>query len=74
MDKLSGLEEHAAVGGLSFRLARTDDLPKLVRMLADDTLGAQREVVSSPPVICYVEAFEANRGRPEQRAGRCSDR
>lgn len=59
MDKLSGLEENPAVGGLSFRLARTDDLSELVRMLADDKLGAQREVWSSPPVTGYVEAFEA---------------
>lgn len=46
-------------GTLTFRAARTDDLPELVRMLADDPLGARREVVSSPLAVGYSDAFAA---------------
>ncbi|MEM9224319.1 MAG: GNAT family N-acetyltransferase [Pseudomonadota bacterium] len=44
---------------LTFRTARRDDLPQIVRMLADDILGAGREVVSDPPAQEYFAAFEA---------------
>jgi GNAT superfamily N-acetyltransferase len=44
---------------LLFRPARQDDLPALVRMLADDPLGAQREVVSDPVDAAYAAAFAA---------------
>ena len=42
-----------------FRIARKDDLPELVLMLADDPLGAGREVSSSPVAAGYVGAFDA---------------
>lgn len=42
---------------VSFRLARNDDLSELVRMLADDPLGSQREAWSAPLCIGYGEAF-----------------
>lgn len=45
--------------GLTFRLAREDDLPELVRMLADDPLGARREVFSDPLAAGYTDAFAA---------------
>lgn len=44
---------------LSFRTARRNDLPELVRMLADDPLGAGREAFSSPLATGYIDAFAA---------------
>ena len=42
-----------------FRRATRDDVPALVRLLADDPLGAQREAVTSPLPESYYAAFEA---------------
>lgn len=42
-----------------FRLATRGDLDAIVRMLADDALGASRETWADPLPTCYVEAFEA---------------
>jgi GNAT superfamily N-acetyltransferase len=44
---------------LSFRRARPDDVPAIVRMLADDPLGAKRERYETPLPDSYVEAFRA---------------
>ena len=44
---------------LSFRRARPDDVPAIVRMLADDPLGAKRERYETPLPNSYVEAFRA---------------
>jgi len=41
-----------------FRLATRDDLPSIVRMLADDDLGSQREHYEDPLPESYVKAFE----------------
>jgi GNAT superfamily N-acetyltransferase len=41
-----------------FRLARRDDLPSIVRMLADDELGSQRERYEEPLPESYYAAFE----------------
>jgi GNAT superfamily N-acetyltransferase len=41
-----------------FRLAMRADLPSIVRMLADDELGSQRERVESPLSQSYYSAFE----------------
>src|SRR6266498_4774822 len=41
-----------------FRLATRADLPSIVRMLADDELGSQRERVESPLPESYYSAFE----------------
>jgi len=41
-----------------FREATIDDLPDIVRMLADDFLGAQRERYENPLPESYVRAFE----------------
>lgn len=41
-----------------FRLARRDDLPDIVRMLADDELGSQREKCEEPLPDSYYAAFE----------------
>lgn len=43
----------------TFRLARREDLPHLVRLLAADALGAERESAEEPLAGSYVEAFAA---------------
>ena len=44
--------------GVLFRLATRDDLPSIVRMLADDDLGSQREQYADPLPESYYSAFE----------------
>jgi GNAT superfamily N-acetyltransferase len=44
---------------LSFRRARSSDVPDIVRMLADDPLGARRERNETPLPDGYLRAFEA---------------
>ena len=44
---------------ISFRKARTADLPAIIRLLADDALGQSREIVSDTPDHHYLEAFAA---------------
>jgi ribosomal protein S18 acetylase RimI-like enzyme len=43
---------------LKFRQATQADLPEIVRMLADDFLGAKRERYENPLPESYVKAFE----------------
>ncbi|MGC2237226.1 MAG: GNAT family N-acetyltransferase [Pyrinomonadaceae bacterium] len=43
---------------LKFRQAKREDLPEIVRMLADDFLGATRERYENPLPESYVKAFE----------------
>ena len=43
---------------LRFRLARRADLPSIVRLLADDDLGSQRERNEDPLPESYYSAFE----------------
>ena len=45
-------------GDVLFRLATCDDLPSIVRMLADDDLGSQREQYEDPLPGSYYWAFE----------------
>jgi ribosomal protein S18 acetylase RimI-like enzyme len=42
---------------MDFRKAKIDDLPAIVRMLADDFLGAGRERLENPLPESYVLAF-----------------
>jgi GNAT superfamily N-acetyltransferase len=42
---------------LKFRPAAREDLPEIVRMLADDFLGAQREKNETPLPESYLRAF-----------------
>lgn len=49
-----------------FRRAQRADLPAIVAMLADDTLGRSREDASLPPNARYVAAFEAMDRDPNQ--------
>ena len=41
-----------------FRIARREDVPAIVRMLADDELGSQRESYKEPLPESYYAAFE----------------
>ena len=41
----------------NFRVASSDDLPAIVRLLADDFLGQQREDLSEPLNENYLKAF-----------------
>jgi GNAT superfamily N-acetyltransferase len=43
---------------LVFRLAKREDVPVIVCMLADDDLGSQREKVENPLPESYYSAFE----------------
>ncbi|MCF6138436.1 GNAT family N-acetyltransferase [Pseudalkalibacillus berkeleyi] len=44
---------------LTFRKASEQDLDTVIRMLADDVLGQQRERYETPLPDCYREAFQA---------------
>jgi GNAT superfamily N-acetyltransferase len=43
---------------IRFRLAKRADVPSIVRMLADDDLGSQRERYEDPLPEAYYSAFE----------------
>jgi GNAT superfamily N-acetyltransferase len=43
---------------IAMRPARREDLPSIVRMLADDTFGRERERVAEPLAAGYQEAFD----------------
>jgi len=51
---------------LTFRLAEEADLENIVHMLADDTLGAERENVSGPLSQQYILAFKKIQADPNQ--------
>jgi hypothetical protein len=44
---------------VTFRLAKREDLETIVRMLADDPLGAKGETSSLPLLGSHSSAFEA---------------
>ena len=46
------------------RLARREDVPSMVRLLADDQLGALRERVEDPVPEVYWQAFDVIEGDP----------
>lgn len=49
----------AAVSDISFRRAERRDVPAIVRLLADDRLGATRERIEEPLPDAYFRAFDA---------------
>jgi len=51
---------------VTFREATRDDVTRIVAMLADDVLGAQREDYADPLPACYYDAFEAVDRDPNQ--------
>lgn len=50
---------------LRFRTATAADLPAIVRLLADDALGATREVVADPLPADYGDAFAEIAASPD---------
>lgn len=51
---------------LVYRLAKKEDLPTIIRMLADDNLGATREKVDDELSVAYIEAFDRISSDPYQ--------
>ena len=49
---------------LLFREAKQSDLSTLIKMLADDKLGAQRETISNPVDQAYLNTFESINNDP----------
>ena len=49
-----------------FRRATVTDLPEIIKLLADDELGRQREELGPPPGSKYEEAFAAIDSDPNQ--------
>ena len=49
---------------MKFRPATADDLHAVVKLLADDVLGATRERLEDPLPAPYTEAFKAIDGQP----------
>ncbi len=49
---------------MKLRLARRGDVPAIVRLLADDQLGAQRERLEDPLPDVYWQAFDVIDGDP----------
>ncbi len=49
------------------RAARRDEVPAIVRMLADDTLGQSRERLEAPLPQAYYDAYEAMAHNPDNR-------
>jgi GNAT superfamily N-acetyltransferase len=43
---------------IACRAARREDVADIVRLLADDELGAMRDLVSDPPTSAYLTAFD----------------
>ena len=64
MESSAPAEVSPDAAGVSFRPAEAKDLSELVRMLADDPLGAKREAWGDPLPVGYPEAFEAIRKDP----------
>lgn len=52
---------------VQFRPARREDLPDIVRMLADDELGSQRERCEDPLPESYHTAFEQINSDPNHQ-------
>lgn len=51
---------------LTVRRATRDDVPTIIRMLADDFLGRDRERVEEVTPAAYLEAFDAIDADPQQ--------
>ena len=43
---------------MKFKTAKKNDIPSIVRMLADDELGSKREDYKNPLPKKYYEAFQ----------------
>jgi ribosomal protein S18 acetylase RimI-like enzyme len=49
---------------IAIRPAQRDDVPTIVRLLADDALGAHRELVEDPVAPVYLRAFDEMTAQP----------
>ena len=49
---------------VTVRAATRDDVPTIVRLLADDALGAQRELLEDPVAAVFLPAFDDMAGEP----------
>jgi ribosomal protein S18 acetylase RimI-like enzyme len=49
---------------VTVRAATRDDVPAIVRLLADDALGAQRELLEDPVAAVYLQAFDDMAAQP----------
>lgn len=54
------------IDGMEIRRATLDDLPAIVRLMADDDLGSQRERYAEPLPPAYARAFAAIEADPSQ--------
>ena len=59
------IEKSNSLEGLAFRAATRDDLPAIVRMLADDGLGKGREQPGDPLPRAYGDAFDRMATQPD---------
>jgi GNAT superfamily N-acetyltransferase len=59
----SATRREAAGRPVEYRRARRDDVPAIVRLLADDPLGATREHYADPLPQRYWDAFDAMEAR-----------
>ncbi len=59
------------MNNLQFRDAVREDLPFLVKTLADDPLGAQRERFETPLPAAYIAAFHTIHSDPNHRLILC---
>jgi ribosomal protein S18 acetylase RimI-like enzyme len=57
-------EPDSAIDDFEIRPAKHRDLPAILRLLADDPLGAKRERVEDPLPACYSDAFAAIEADP----------
>jgi ribosomal protein S18 acetylase RimI-like enzyme len=53
--------------GVAVRPAVRDDVAAIVELLADDALGAQREVVNDPVEPAYLRAFDEIASQPHNQ-------
>jgi len=64
----------AMLDPITIRKARREDVADIVGLLADDHLGAGREVVSDPPAAAYFEAFDKIAADPRNLLAVAEDR
>jgi N-acetylglutamate synthase-like GNAT family acetyltransferase len=69
-----GGADEAASSSLVIRRAQRKDVPAIIRMLADDRLGSQRERYAEPLPEVYWRAFEQIDADPMQELVVVEDR
>ena len=52
---------------MEYREARKDDLPEIIKLYCDDSLGSKREILSDPVDNVYIKAFEDIAKDPNNR-------